>query len=60
MASETIYENLSSKDKEIAFVYGATHKFEPARHIEKHPGEFGDTMKTLHDFIDEWLSKDRF
>lgn len=60
MASETIYEMSASNDKTIAFVYGANHKFEPAKHLEKYPGEFGDTMKLLHDYIDEWLSKDRF
>ncbi len=58
MASETIYNRSAAEDKSIAFVEGATHKFTPARHIEQYPGQFGDTMKTLHDYVDEWLSAD--
>ncbi|MGN8921382.1 alpha/beta hydrolase [Lachnospiraceae bacterium HCP28S3_F9] len=61
LASETIYDRAASKDKTIAFIEGATHKFTPARHLEKHEGQFGDTMKTLHDYIDEWIQeKGRF
>lgn len=60
LASETIYNMAASEDKTIAFVEGATHKFTPAKHLEKFPGQFGDTMKTLHDFVDEWLSAGRF
>ncbi len=60
LASETIYNMSAGKDKQIAFVEGATHKFTPARHMEKYEGEFGDTVKTLHDYVDEWLSAGRF
>ncbi|MDO5539564.1 MAG: alpha/beta hydrolase [Eubacteriales bacterium] len=60
LASETIYDMAASEDKTIAFVEGATHKFTPAKHLEKFEGEFGDTMKTLHDYLDEWLSAGRF
>lgn len=60
LASETIYDMAASKDKTIAFVEGATHKFTPAHHLEKFQGEFGDTMKTIHDYLDEWLSAGRF
>lgn len=60
LASETIYDMAASEDKTIAFVEGATHKFTPAKHLEKYDGEFGDTMKTLHDYLDEWLSAGRF
>ena len=56
LASEEIYEHAAAEDRTIAFVEGATHKFTPARHMEKQPGEFGDTMKTLHDYLDEWLA----
>ena len=56
LASEEIFEHAAAEDKTIAFVEGATHKFTPAKHMEKQPGEFGDTMKTLHDYLDEWLS----
>lgn len=55
LASETIYEMSASEDKTIAFVEGASHKFTPARHYEAYPGQFGDTMKLLHDYVDGWL-----
>lgn len=56
LAAETIHQMAASEDKTIAFVEGANHKFHPARDCEQYPGQFGDTMKTLHDFVDEWLS----
>lgn len=56
LASETIYQMATSKDKTIAFVEGATHRFTPAKDCEAYEGQFGDTMKTLHDFADAWLS----
>lgn len=57
LASETIFDHSGSTDKTIAFVEGATHKFTPAVQCESYSGEFGDTMKTLHDFADSWLSE---
>lgn len=60
LASETIYNMAASEDKTIAFVEGATHKFIPAKQMEKFEGQYGDTVKTLHDFVDEWLMAGRF
>ena len=60
LASETIFEHAAAQDRTIAFVEGATHKFGPAKHLESFPGEFGDTMRTLHDFLAEWLNDGRF
>ena len=57
LASETIYNRAASEDKTIAFVEGANHKFYPERRCEKYPGQFGDTLKTLHDFVYEWLTQ---
>ena len=57
LAAETIYDLAASTDKTIAFVEGADHKFDPARSREAFPGQFGDTMATLHDFVAEWLLK---
>jgi hypothetical protein len=62
LAAEIIHENTKKiKDKTIAFVEGATHGFNTAKDCEEHPGQFGDTMKTLFDYVDGWLSqKGRF
>lgn len=56
LASEVIYGNAASEDKNIAFVEGATHNFPPAHEAETFPGQFGDTEKLVFDFLDKWLS----
>ena len=57
LAAEIIYEIAKNiADKEIAFVEGATHIFDPARDCEAYPGQFGDTIKTMFDYVDRWLS----
>jgi hypothetical protein len=62
IAAEIIHENTPKiKDKTIAFVEGATHGFDTARDCEAYPGQYGDTMQTLFDYVDAWLSlKGRF
>jgi hypothetical protein len=57
LASETIYENSKSADKSIAFVAGAMHMYSTCKACEKTPGEYGDTIRTLYDYADGWLSK---
>lgn len=58
IAAEIIYENTKKiADKTIAFVEGATHVFSTAKDSEEYPGQFGDTVKTLFDYVDKWLSK---
>jgi len=56
LAAEVIYENAASTDKSIAFVEGADHMFATATELEEYPGQFGDTVKTLYDYVDNWLS----
>lgn len=61
LASETIYDLAASEDKTIAFVEGASHRFRPDRRCEQYPGQFGDTIQTIHDYAAQWLSApDRF
>jgi len=58
LAAEMIYEKATRiTDKTIAFVEGATHVFTTAKDCEAHPGQFGDTTKTLFDYVDQWLSQ---
>ena len=57
LAAEEIYQNAASTDKTIAFVEGASHNFDPALECEAWPGQFGDTQKTLYDYMDRWLEK---
>jgi hypothetical protein len=61
LSAETIYLNAFSTDKTIAFVEGANHWFTTCTECETTPGQFGDTLKTLFDYIDGWLiKKERF
>jgi hypothetical protein len=62
LAAEIIHENTKKiTDKTIAFVEGATHNFDAAKDCEAYPGQFGDTIKTMFDYVDKWLSqKGRF
>ncbi|WP_221774098.1 DUF1749 domain-containing protein [Novosphingobium flavum] len=59
LAAETIYERSAAKDKQLAFVEGATHVYTPCKACEKTPGQFGDTVKTVYDHLDQWLSDPR-
>jgi len=61
LSAELIYQNAKSADKTIAFVEGASHGFTTCTRCERIPGQFGDTQKTLYDYLDQWLSqKGRF
>lgn len=62
LAAEIIYENTGKiSDKTIAFVEGATHNFNTASDCEAYPGQFGDTLQTMFDYVDGWLcQKGRF
>ena len=50
---EVMYSFAKSQDKQLVFVRGGTHFFEPVR-----PG-FGDTQKACLDFVEEW-TRERF
>lgn len=60
MAAERIYDACPSVDKSIVYVEGATHNFAPNHDAERTPGEFGDTEAAMCDYIDKWLSAERF
>jgi hypothetical protein len=59
--AETIYENAKSTDKSLAFVEGADHGWTPCTACATAKGlpadYYGDTVKTLFDYVDGWLSK---
>ena len=58
LAAEIIHENTPKiTDKTIAFVEGASHGFFPARECEQYPGQFGDTVKSMFDYVDRWLGQ---
>lgn len=61
IASETVREYARSADKTLAYVEGAVHGFTPCTEcaVAKGlaPNYYRDTVKTLFDYIDGWLSK---
>lgn len=54
-AAETIYENAAAEKKELVFVEGADHNYQPATECETYPGQFGNTEKRLFDYTDHWI-----
>jgi hypothetical protein len=59
--AETVREHARSTDKTLAYVEGAVHNFTPCKECALAQGKpanyYGDTVKTLFDYIDGWLSK---
>jgi len=59
--AETVREHARSADKTLAYVEGAVHGFTPCTQCALARGlpadHYGDTVKTLFDYIDAWLSK---
>jgi hypothetical protein len=53
--SEIFYESAAAADKELAFVEGASHNLVPCRACESYPGEYGDTVCTIFDYVAAWL-----
>ena len=57
LAAEEIYHHSASTDKTIAFVEGASHNFTPDKDAEKYNNtSYGDTVKHLFDYVDNWLN----
>jgi pimeloyl-ACP methyl ester carboxylesterase len=60
-SAETIRDHAKSADKTLAYVEGATHSFTPCKPCAVAQGKpenyYGDTVKTLFDYVGGWLSK---
>lgn len=57
LVGETVYEHSASTDKSLAFMEGAFHSLNTCTPCEKYPGQYGDTIKPIFDYMDKWLSK---
>lgn len=55
--AETVHNHTKSADKTLVYVEGATHGYPTCKKCEKTPGQYGDTVKTIYDYVDGWLSK---
>lgn len=58
LASETIYNMSAAEDKHLIFVEGASHKLKTAKEYEQYKGQYGDTLKLVHDYVADWLTED--
>ena len=55
--AEKIHLNAPGNDTAIVFVEGAEHKIGTCKPCESYPGQYGNTMKTAYNYIEEWLTK---
>lgn len=55
IAAETIGKESAAASKKIAFCEGAGHNFDTATETEDYPGQYGDTVKSLFDYVRDWL-----
>ena len=53
--SEIFFNAAASQDKQLVFVEGASHNLVPCRACETSPGQYGDTVNTIFDYVAGWL-----
>jgi hypothetical protein len=56
-SAETIHNHVKAADKTLMYIEGATHNYNTCTKCEKKPGQYGDTVKSVYDYADQWLSK---
>ena len=58
IAAEHIARRATScEDLTVAFVEGASHNITTEYGIEKTPGQYGDTLQTCFDYVDDWIAE---
>ena len=55
--AEMIQNHARSADKTLVYIEGASHGYPTCKACEKTPGQYGDTVKTIYDYADKWLSQ---
>jgi pimeloyl-ACP methyl ester carboxylesterase len=56
VTTEMGFNAAASSDKTLVYIEGATHGFTSCKACETTPGQFGDTNKTLMDYVAKWLN----
>lgn len=54
---ERLYDNTASNDKEFFVLEGAVHGFTPCEACAATPGQYGNSVKNLFDYIKRWVDK---
>ena len=55
--SEEEFENAKSADKDLVFIEGATHGFQPCTYCGAPEGAYSNTVKNLFDYVAAWTNK---
>ena len=55
VTTEMGFNAAASSDKTLVYIEGASHGFTTCKACETTPGQFGDTNKTLMDYVGQWL-----
>jgi hypothetical protein len=53
---ETIFEKAASGDKDYVVIEGALHGFTPCTACETTPGQYGNSVRNLFDYIQKWVN----
>jgi hypothetical protein len=56
-SAETIHNHVKSRDKTLVYVEGAQHVYTPCTKCATRPGQYSNTVKSVFDYADGWLSK---
>jgi hypothetical protein len=53
--AEIFFQHAASADKQLAYVEGASHNLTTCTACEQYPGQYGDTVKIIFDYVSDWL-----
>jgi dienelactone hydrolase len=53
---EVIFEKAISRDKDYVVIEGALHGFTPCAACETTPGQYGNSVRNLFDYIQKWVN----
>lgn len=55
--NEIFYELARSRDKELIYVEGAEHGFQPCLPCETTPGQYGNAPRNFFDHVRDWINE---
>jgi pimeloyl-ACP methyl ester carboxylesterase len=54
---ERLFDHAASKDKDFIVIEGALHNFTGCTACEKTPGQYGNSIKNLFDYVRDWTNR---
>lgn len=55
--NERHYDLARSKDRDFVVIEGATHGFTPCTECETTPGQYGNSVKNMFDYMAKWMNE---